>query len=272
MSTPANFERVDVLGVPVHAGTLPDAVDAVSSWIKDREPGFAVFRDVHGIMEARRRRDVLEAHERAGLVACDGMPLVWAARRAGVRDAERVCGHDFLLAFCARAQAEGWKSFLYGGKEGVPARVIEQLHTKFPDLEFVGTYSPPFRPLTPAEDDAVIEMIDRSDADVVWVGLSTPKQELWMNDHVGRLDAPALLGVGAAFDFLAGDVKRAPAWLRHTGFEWVHRVVSEPKRLGSRYLRNNPAFIREILFNPPRLLTDTPRHVANTTEGRVSHG
>jgi N-acetylglucosaminyldiphosphoundecaprenol N-acetyl-beta-D-mannosaminyltransferase len=272
MSTPAHFARVGVLGVPVHAGSLTDAVDVVSTWIKDREPGYAVFRDVHGIMEARRRPDVLDAHEQAGLVACDGMPLVWAARRAGARDAERVCGHDFLMAFCARAEAEGWRSFLYGGKEGVPARVVEQLHAVFPELEIAGTYSPPFRPLTAAEDAGIIEMIDRSGADVVWVGLSTPKQELWMKEHVGRLAAPALLGVGAAFDFLAGDVRRAPQWLRRTGFEWVHRVVSEPRRLGSRYLRNNPAFVRAILFNPPRLLTDAPGHTESSTEGNISHG
>jgi N-acetylglucosaminyldiphosphoundecaprenol N-acetyl-beta-D-mannosaminyltransferase len=272
VSTPERFARLDVLGVPVHAGTLSNAVDVVSSWITEREPGFAIFRDVHGIMEARRRVEVQEAHEQARLVACDGMPLVWAARHAGVHDAERVCGHDFLMAFCARAEAEGWRSFLYGGKAGVPERVVSRLHETFPKLQVAGTYSPPFRPLTPAEDRAAIEMIDRSGADVVWVGLSTPKQELWMKDHVGRLDAPALLGVGAAFDFLAGDVRRAPQWLRGTGFEWVHRVMSEPKRLGSRYLRNNPAFMRAILFDPPRLLTEAPLYTARTTEGQAAHG
>jgi len=272
VSTPTRFERVGVLGVPVHAGTLANAVDAVSRWITERDPGFAIFRDVHGIMQARRSRDVLEAHEQAGLVACDGMPLVWAARHAGVRNAERVCGHDFLLAFCARAEAEGWKSYLYGGKAGVPERVVARLHESFPDLQIAGTFSPPFRALTPAEDAGVIAEIDRSGADVVWVGLSTPKQELWMKNHIGRIDAPALLGVGAAFDFLAGDVPRAPQWLRSTGFEWVHRVASEPKRLGSRYLRNNPAFMRAILFDPPRLLTDEQPGRVRTTEGSVSHG
>jgi N-acetylglucosaminyldiphosphoundecaprenol N-acetyl-beta-D-mannosaminyltransferase len=271
MSTGDPFARVDVLGVPVHAGTMSDALDLVSGWITTREPAFSIFRDVHGIMQARRDREVLEAHHRAGLVACDGMPLVWAARHAGVGTAERVCGHDFLLAFCARAEAQGWTSFLYGGKDGVPERVSARLREKFPALRIAGTYSPPFRSLTPAEDTAVVDMIDRSGADVVWVGLSTPKQELWMNDHVGVLRAPVLLGVGAAFDFLAGDVRRAPTWLRRTGFEWVHRIVSEPRRLGPRYLRNNPAFIRAILFNPPRLLSDAWAHSTSTTEGRTSH-
>jgi len=267
MTTPPNLSRFDVLGVPVHGGTLTNAVDAVSSWITAREPGYAIFRDVHGVMEARRRADVLEAHERASLVACDGMPLVWSARRAGVRDAERVCGHDFVLAFCARAQANGWRSFFYGGKEGVAERMTENLLHAFPTLRVAGTYAPPFRALTDEEDAAVIERIDASGADVVWVGLSTPKQELWMSSHLGRLQARAMLGVGAAFDFLAGDVPRAPRWLRGTGFEWMHRVVSEPRRLGSRYLRNNPAFLRAIVFNPPRLATDAAPPRAITTEG-----
>jgi len=271
MSTRDRFARVDVLGVPVDAGTMSNALDLVSGWITRREPAFSIFRDVHGIMQARRNGDVLEAHQRAGFVACDGMPLVWAARRAGVGDAERVCGHDFLLEFCARAEKEGWKSFLYGGNDGVPDRVSTRLRETFPNLRITGTYSPPFRSLTPAEDAAVVEMIDRSGADVVWVGLSTPKQELWMKDHVGVLQAPVLLGVGAAFDFLAGDIRRAPKWLRRTGFEWVHRVVSEPRRLGGRYLRNNPAFLRAIIFNPPRLLSDARGPRTSTTEGSVSH-
>jgi N-acetylglucosaminyldiphosphoundecaprenol N-acetyl-beta-D-mannosaminyltransferase len=236
MSTPAHFARVGVLGVPVHAGSLTDAVDVVSTWIKDREPGYAVFRDVHGIMEARRRPDVLDAHEQAGLVACDGMPLVWAARRAGARDAERVCGHDFLMAFCARAEAEGWRSFLYGGKEGVPARVVEQLHAVFPELEIAGTYSPPFRPLTAAEDAGIIEMIDRSGADVVWVGLSTPKQELWMKEHVGRLAAPALLQRIVDLHAQLGKIAAAHLHRRHRGQrgpvlqDATHVVVREEER------------------------------------------
>jgi N-acetylglucosaminyldiphosphoundecaprenol N-acetyl-beta-D-mannosaminyltransferase len=198
---------------------------------------------------------------------------VWASKWAGVKHAERVCGHDFMLQFCARAETEGWKSFLYGGNDGVAERVADSLRAKFPNLQIAGTYSPPFRPLTPDEDAAVIDVIDGSGADIVWVGLSTPKQELWMQDHVGRLAAPALLGVGAAFDFLVGDVRRAPAWLHNTGFEWVHRVISEPRRLGSRYLRNNPAFVRAILGKPPRLIEHAPISSAtDIPQESASHG
>ena len=250
--------RVDVLGVPLSAGTMSNALDEVSRWVVDREPAFAIFRDVHGIMESQRRPEVLEAHRRAGLVACDGMPMVWASRWAGVRNAERVYGPDFMLALCARAEAEGWKSFFYGGKVGVAERLSIRLRGQFPGLCVVGEYSPPFRPLTSVEDAAVVEMIDDSGADLVWIGLSTPKQELWMAEHVGRLRAPALLGVGAAFDFLAGEVRQAPRWIRRSGFEWVFRAAMEPRRLGRRYLRNNPAFVRAVVRTPPRMLHDAP--------------
>lgn len=251
---------------------MSDALDEVSRWVKESDPSFAIFRDVHGVMESQRRPEVLAAHLRAGLVACDGTPLVWASRWAGVKGAERVYGPDFMLALCARAEANGWKSFFYGGKPGVAEQLALRLRTQFPDLQTVGEYSPPFRPLTPTEDAAVVDMIKDSGADLVWVGLSTPKQELWMADHVGRVGAAALLGVGAAFDFLTGEVRQAPRWIHRTGLEWVFRMAMEPSRLGRRYLRNNPAFVRAIISNPPRLLTEPlSRRATPTTEG-VSNG
>ena len=261
-----------MLGVPLSAGHDGDAVDEVTRWVTEREPGYAIFRDVHGIMESQRNPDVLAAHLRARLIACDGTPLVWASRWAGVRSAERVYGPDFMLEMCARAEVEGWKSFFYGGKPGVAEKLAGQLRERFPELQTVGSYSPPFRPLTPDEDGDVIKMIDDSGADLVWVGLSTPKQELWMADHVGRLQAPALLGVGAAFDFLTGEVRQAPRWIHRTGLEWVFRMAMEPRRLGRRYLKNNPAFLRAIISNPPRLIEAIPPLPVNTTEESSSNG
>jgi N-acetylglucosaminyldiphosphoundecaprenol N-acetyl-beta-D-mannosaminyltransferase len=258
--------RVDVLGVPLSAGTMANALDEVSRWVIDRTPAFAIFRDVHGIMESQRSPEVLEAHQRAGLVACDGMPMVWASHWAGVRGAERVCGPDFMLAMCARAEANGWKSFLYGGKPGIADRLAVHLRQRFPDLGIVGEYSPPFGRLTPTEGAEAERMIDDSGADLVWVGLSTPKQELWMTDHVGRLRAPALLGVGAAFDFFAEEVRRAPPWIRRTGFEWTFRALMEPRRLGRRYLRDNPAFVRAIIRRPPKVLDSRQYPFQATTE------
>jgi len=262
---PDAMPRVDVLGVPMHAGTMDEAVAEVTRWVTDRDPSFGIFRDVHGIMASQRDRDVLDAHLRAGLVACDGTPLVWACRWAGVKSAQRVYGPDFVLAMCARAAETGMKSFFYGGKAGVAEQLGSTLQQRFPNFLVAGSYSPPFRAMTPDEDAEVVRMIDDSGADLVWVGLSTPKQELWMNAHVGRLQAPALLGVGAAFDFLTGEVRQAPRWLHRSGLEWVFRMAMEPRRLGRRYLENNPAFVRAILAHPPRMLPPVPR--STSTEG-----
>jgi N-acetylglucosaminyldiphosphoundecaprenol N-acetyl-beta-D-mannosaminyltransferase len=264
--------RVDVLGVPVSAGTMDDALDEVSRWVVDGDPSYGIFRDVHGVMESQRRPEVLDAHLKAGLVACDGTPLVWASRWAGVKSAQRVYGPDFVLAMCARAEDKGWKSFFYGGKPGVAEKLGARLQGDYPNLQVVGAYSPPFRALTPDEDAAVVEMIDASGADLVWVGLSTPKQELWMADHVGRLQAPALLGVGAAVDFLTGEVRQAPRWIHNTGLEWAFRMAMEPRRLGRRYLKNNPAFVRAILSNRPHILPNQPREILPASPRATTEG
>jgi len=158
-----------------------------------------------------------------------------------------------MLEVCALAAERGWSSFFYGGGDGVPELLAERLTARFPGLRVAGTWSPPFRPLTPEEDEAVVERINRSKADLVWVGLSTPRQERWMAAHVGRLDAHALLGVGAAFDIHAGLLAQAPAWMQRSGLEWLYRLGREPRRLWRRYLRNNPRFVVEILRQPPVL-------------------
>jgi N-acetylglucosaminyldiphosphoundecaprenol N-acetyl-beta-D-mannosaminyltransferase len=247
--------RVDVLDVPLSAGSFDAAVKEVATWVRDDKPSFAIFRDVHGVMQSQRDKRVLAAHHQAGLVACDGMPMVWASRWAGVHGAERVRGCDFVLAFCARAEQEGWSIFFYGSRPRVTSLLVKSLLKSFPRLRIAGTLSPPFRPLSPPEDAEIIETIRSSGADVVCVGLSTPKQELWMAEHVGRVGAPALLGVGAAFDFLAGEVREAPTWIRQSGFEWLFRMVMEPRRLAGRYLRNNPAFIAGVVRHPPRRIS-----------------
>lgn len=254
VTRPARLPQVDVLGVPVHACTLAEAVDEVARWIDGGEPGFATFTGVHGVMESRRHPEVLDAHRAASFVGADGMPLVWAERYAGLREAERVYGPDFVLAFCARAEAEGWGLFLYGGKRGVPERLGRSLRERFPALRVVGSFSPPFRALTAEEDADICSMIDESGADAVLVGLSTPKQELWMAAHVDRLRATAVLGVGAAFDFLAGEVRQAPRWVQRSGFEWLFRTAVEPRRLAKRYLTNNPAFVSAILRQRPKVV------------------
>jgi N-acetylglucosaminyldiphosphoundecaprenol N-acetyl-beta-D-mannosaminyltransferase len=154
----------------------------------------------------------------------------------------------------AAAARNGWASYFYGGAEGVPELLAAKLCDRFPGLKVVGCYSPPFRPMNPEEDAETVERINASGADLVWVGLSTPKQERWMAGHRSLLTAPVLLGVGAAFDFHAGLMPRAPQWMQRHGLEWSYRLAKEPRRLWRRYLRNNPAYLARIAVRPPRLM------------------
>jgi N-acetylglucosaminyldiphosphoundecaprenol N-acetyl-beta-D-mannosaminyltransferase len=177
------------------------------------------------------------------MVVPDGMPLVWLSRLAGHRETGRVCGPDLMVALCGRAEAAAYSHFFYGGAPGIAEKLAANLTHLFPGLKVAGCHSPPYRPLTATEDKEIIRSIDQSKADIVWVGLSTPKQEKWMAAHVGRLRAPVLLGVGAAFDFHAGMVRRAPVWMQRAGLEWLFRLLSEPRRLWRRYLVMAPKFI-----------------------------
>jgi N-acetylglucosaminyldiphosphoundecaprenol N-acetyl-beta-D-mannosaminyltransferase len=179
--------------------------------------------------------------------------MVWAGHQAGAEWMDRVYGPDLMLNVLQRAAERGWSSFLYGGKQGVPELLAKKLAERIPGVKIAGHHSPPFRTLTDAEDRDVCKRINDSGADLVWVGLSTPKQERWMASHRDRLDAPALLGVGAAFDFHAGLVPQAPPWMQQRGLEWFYRLAMEPKRLWRRYFRNNPAYLWKIRRNPPFL-------------------
>lgn len=245
--------KVDVLGVHVSAVTLDGAADEIDRWIRDAEQHYVCVSGVHGVMESQRDPELLLIHNRSGLTTPDGMPLVWAARSAGAKAVTRVYGPDLMLTMAARSSSSGSRWFLYGGKPGIPEALAERLRLQFPSLQVVGCYSPPFRPLTPEEDESVVDTINAAGPDIVWVGLSTPKQERWMASHVGRLRAPVLVGVGAAFDIHAGALRQAPRWIQQSGFEWMYRLMVEPRRLWRRYLRNNPAFVYRMIRRPPRL-------------------
>lgn len=252
MSQP--LRRVDVLGVEVSAITIEMAVAEVARWIDEGERHYVCVTGVHGVMESQRDPQLLRIHNESGLTTPDGMPMVWAGHRAGASWMRRVYGPDLMLATLQTAAQRGWSSYLYGGNDGVADLLAEKLTARFPGLKIAGTHCPPFRPLTEDEDAAIVEEINSSGADLVWVGLSTPKQERWMSAHAGRLDAAAMFGVGAAFDFHAGLIPQAPPWMQRNGLEWFYRLTKEPKRLWRRYLRNNPAFAASILRRPPRLV------------------
>lgn len=238
--------RFNVLGVAVSAIDIPRTVSQIGDWISTRTPQYVCISGVHGVMESQDDPSLRAIHNRAGLVTPDGMPLVWLGRLAGHGDTTRVYGPDLLLACCAESERRGWRHFFYGGGAGVAALLAERLRAQFPTLQVAGTYTPPFRPLTDAEEAEVAARIAQSAADIVWIGLSTPKQERWMAAHVGKVDAPVLIGVGAAFDFHAGLKRQAPRWMQRSGLEWLFRTLTEPRRLWKRYLKNNPRFVWRV--------------------------
>jgi N-acetylglucosaminyldiphosphoundecaprenol N-acetyl-beta-D-mannosaminyltransferase len=250
---PAWSSRVDVLGVGISAVTQAQSVDAIGSWIAGDDRKYICVTGVHGVMECQRSAGLLGIHERSGLTVPDGVPLVWAAHHAGAEHVERVYGPDLMLAACERAASKGWRCFFYGGQDGVPELLAKQLVERFPGLQVAGCYSPPFRALTAAEESAEIKLINESRADIVWVGLSTPKQERWMASRFGALEVPVMVGVGAAFDFHAGLLRQAPGWMQRHGLEWLFRLCMEPRRLWRRYLRNNPEFVLAVLRRRPYL-------------------
>lgn len=236
-------ERGDVLGVEVSAIAMDDAVATIERWIRDGRREYVCVTGVHGVMECRRDPLLQWIHNRAGMVTPDGMPLVYFLRLTGKTNTERVYGPDLMRTLTAVSGRRGYRQFYYGGDTGVAETLRATLAEAVPGLQVVGTLSPPFRPLTSAEDDAIVAAINAARPDIVWVGLSTPKQERWMAQHRGRIDAPVMIGVGAAFDFLAGTKRQAPRWMQRHALEWLFRLCSEPRRLWRRYACIVPSFL-----------------------------
>ena len=234
-----------VLGVRVHAVQIPDVVEQMTDWIAERgRCHFIAVTGMHGVTEAQREPDFKKILNEADLVVPDGMPLVWLGQRQGHSLQRRVYGPELMQTFC-RATGSQCRHFLYGGAPGVPELLSATLQEQF-GINVVGTYSPPFRTLTPKEDEEIVDRIHAANPDIVWVGLSTPKQERWMYEHRSKLRVPVLVGVGAAFDLNSGRVKQAPPWMREHGLEWAFRLVQEPRRLWRRYLLNGSGFVWQV--------------------------
>jgi N-acetylglucosaminyldiphosphoundecaprenol N-acetyl-beta-D-mannosaminyltransferase len=250
---------VNILGVPIAAINLDQAASRIEAWIETGERNYVTVTGVHGVMESQDDPEVMRIHTDAGMCVPDGMPAVWIGRMLGCKKMNRVYGPDLMLEMMKRSVTKGYTHFFYGGKEGVPELLKYRLEQKFQGLRILGTLSPPFRQMTEAEDKELVQLINRLAPDIIWVGLSTPKQERWMADHVDRLNARVMIGVGAAFDFHAGLLKQAPTWIQKMGLEWFYRVCMEPRRLAKRYLKNNPRFVymvlKQMLTPPNSLLT-----------------
>ncbi len=237
--------RIQILGVTVDAQTVDHAVDTMGEWIAAGEPHYVCVTGVHGVIESQDDPELRRIHNQAGMVTTDGMPLVWLSRRRVPRGTavERVYGPDLMLRALERSEATGWRHFLFGASPGTLERLRANLADRFPRASVVGALSPPFRELDTAEEREIDAEIAAARPDIVWVGLSTPKQERWMAAHAGHVHAPVLVGVGAAFDFHAGVKRQAPRWARQAGLEWAVRLAREPRRLAGRYVRNNPRFV-----------------------------
>ena len=259
-------ERVNVLGVGVSAINMSDALTAIDRWVACGAHRYICVTGVHGVMESQADPTLRDIHNRAGLVTPDGMPLVWLSWLRGYGEVERVYGPDLMLACCGASVSKGYRHFFYGGGPGVPERLAAQLLTRFPGLQIAGTWSPPFRELTQAEETSLIDRIGAAEPDIVWVGLSTPKQERWMARYVDRLRVPVLIGVGAAFDMHAGLKKQAPRWMQRSGLEWLFRLAIEPRRLWRRYLINNPWFVWQLLLQSSGVV---PYHLPDQRKQRV---
>jgi N-acetylglucosaminyldiphosphoundecaprenol N-acetyl-beta-D-mannosaminyltransferase len=234
-----------VLGIPLAVSDYDEVMDWMDAMIAAGARGYLTAAAVNLVMSAREQPETLAAVLGATLAVPDGMPLVWALHALGHPRATRVYGPDLMARYCARAAHAGTPIYLYGGRHDDAARELlaRRLRERFPGLQIAGSSAPPFRELTPAEDAREIEKINASGAAVVWVGTGQPKQERWMHEMRPRLDAPLLVGVGAAFDFHAGLVKQAPPWMQRRGLEWSYRLYREPRRLWRRYARYNPRFV-----------------------------
>jgi N-acetylglucosaminyldiphosphoundecaprenol N-acetyl-beta-D-mannosaminyltransferase len=245
---------VDVLGVKVSAVDIELAIDLADQWIQSKAGnGYICASGVHGVMEAYADADVRQILNQALMNVPDGMPMTWVGRLQGFHDMDRVFGPDLMAEMCRLSVRRGYRNFLYGGKPGVADSLREALEKRFPGLQVVGTYTPPFRSLTSKEESDLSAQVQESRPHIIWVGLSTPKQERFMAQYIDRLEVPLMFGVGAAFDFHSGRIRDCSHWVKRAGLQWLHRLIQDPKRLWRRYLRSNPVFLWHIALQLSRL-------------------
>jgi len=246
--SPARVDSFVVLGTRIDAVQVDDVIATMEGWIAEkRRCHYIAVTGMHGVSEAHRDAAFRGVLNDADLVVADGMPMVWLGRWHGKSLRRRVYGPELMFEFCRRTATRGYRHFLYGGDRGIAEQLAAGLTSSCPGIEIVGTYMPPFCELNAAQRQEIHSMLRAADPDVVWVGLSTPKQERWMQQASRDLDVPVLVGVGAAFDILSGRKRQAPRWMREHGLEWLFRLLQEPRRLWRRYIVNGSRFMFAVV-------------------------
>ncbi|MDP8213479.1 MAG: WecB/TagA/CpsF family glycosyltransferase [Candidatus Zapsychrus exili] len=240
---------INILGVNVAVTNLKSAVSVIFDWIDNKAKHYVCIAPVSTIVDCQKDEKYLEIVNGSGMTTPDGMPLVWIGRLKGKKAISRTYGPDLMSLLCDLSQDKGYRHFFYGGTEETNKKLICNLKERFPRIQIAGGHNPDFLKVGEVEKTGVIEKINNANADILWVGLGSPKQDYWMHNHKSKLNTTVMIGVGAAFDFIAGTKKQAPIWMRRSGLEWFFRLISEPKRLWRRYLLGNSLFIYLLIKN-----------------------
>lgn len=248
-------QKWDILQVQFNLIDYDRTLEAILQWRKSNQRNYVTITNPHSVMMCLRDHEMRRATAQAGLTLPDGAGAILAANILGYPHHKRVTGPTLMLKLCDWGRQHGLRHFFYGGSEGVADLLAQRFGDKLPGLEIAGTYCPPFRPLTDEEDETIVKAINATKPDVVWVGLGAPKQEKWMSEHLGKIKATAMIGVGAAFDFHSGNVKWAPGWVRKLGIEWAYRLAQNPRRMWRRNL-SSPIFLTIVLCQRLRMMFD----------------
>lgn len=243
----SQVSRLDVFDIPTTAQTFQTAIDTMLEYLDDGNTHYVSTCTVATLVQAKDSAQIRDALDGADMICSDGMPIVWMQKRLGYQQAERVYGPDILLALCEATEHTDITHYFYGGLGNVPRLMVDALREQFPSLSIVGADAPPYIKIEDEPQQVTIDKLNAINADVIWVGLGSPKQDLWMGHYYQHLNTCLLIGVGAAFDFMAGVKPQAPRWMQKNGLEWLYRLMTEPRRLWRRYFYYNSRFIWNVL-------------------------